>query len=96
MEVLTMATRNGPKPLEKMTPVEKISSIAYDMELHISDAIGIARTAQERHIDEQEADCKAALGLILFRLEQIQEGHSLIVKHAPYRNHTPAEEGRQA
>jgi hypothetical protein len=68
------------------------SAIAYE-DLQISDAISIARTGQERcHDDENdEQDYEAILRLILYRLEQIQEGHELIVKNAPYPRYVPEE-----
>lgn len=70
--------------LAKMTPLQKIAGLAYDMELQIADAIGIARTAQEHAMREHYEDYDAFFGLILYRLEQIREGHALIAEHAPY------------
>jgi hypothetical protein len=65
------------------------------MELQISDAIGIARTAEERQIDDNDGgDCSDALNLILYRLEQIQEGHAYIAKLAPYPASVKTAEGR--
>ncbi|MDR4467531.1 MAG: hypothetical protein MRJ68_04415 [Nitrospira sp.] len=80
----TAAKRTEIVPLEKMTPLEKISELAFDMELQIKDAIGIARTAQQKAVEENFEEYDAAFGLILYRLEQIREGHALIAEHAPY------------
>ena len=81
----------------RINPLENISGIAYDMELQIRDAIGVARTAKHRSNDaESECEdycCSAALDLIMYQLEQIQEGHALIVKNAPYRDYVPGEKG---
>ncbi len=75
----------------KINPLENISGIAYDMELQIRDAICIARTVRERQMDEEHEDCESAINLILYRLDQIQDGHALIVKNAPYRDYVPGE-----
>ena len=72
------------RSLETMSPLEKISEIAFDMELQVNDAIGIARTAQQKALEENFEEYDAAFGLILYRLEQIREGHALIAEHAPY------------
>ena len=85
---------NETKEIERIDPLANISGIAYDMELQISDAIGVVRTALERRSNDEDEDCGDALGLIWFRLEQIQEGHALIVKNAPYGRHVPGEEGK--
>ena len=74
--------------------IERIAGAAYDMELHISDAIGIARTAGERQIDDDGGDCSEALNLILYRLEQTQKGHAHIAKLAPYPKSVKKAEGR--
>ena len=83
-------------PLQ-INPLENISGIAFDMELQISDAIGVARTAQHRSNDaESECEdysCSAALDLIMYQLEQIQEGQALMVTKAPYRDYVPGEKG---
>lgn len=80
----TAAKRTETVPLERLTPLQKISSIAYDMELQIADAIGITRTAQEKALEENFEEYDAAFGLILYRLGQIREGHDLIAQNAPY------------
>ena len=96
--VTNMTRSNREKQSEGIDPLQNIAGIAYDMELHIEDVIGITRTAQERSQDSEleNEDCAAALGLIMYRLEQIQEGHELIAKNAPYRDYVPGEEGRPA
>ncbi len=92
-----MARTNGNKKSEPINPLGNITGIAYDMELQIIDAIGIARTAQETQMDDEGEPCDQALGLILYRLEQIQAGHALIAKLAPYETR-PAQndEGRSS
>ena len=81
------------KESDQINPLQNVAGIAFDMELQIQDAIGVVRTAQERQWDNEEGDCSDALGLVLFRLEQIREGHALIAKNAPYRNYVPSEKG---
>lgn len=90
-----MAKRNNLKTSLEIDPLHNISGIAYDMELQIQDAVGVTRTAQERIGENQleNDECLAALGLILYRLEQIQEGHALIVQNAPYSKYVPGEKG---
>lgn len=79
-----MAKRHLTQTLTPAQVIERIAGAAYDMELQISDAIGIARTAEERQIDDDGGDCSDALNLILYRLEQIQKNHAHIAKLAPY------------
>lgn len=81
-----MAQTKMKKESAPVNPLRNIAGIAYDMELQIADAIGIARTAQERQTDDEGGDCSDALDLILYRLEQIREGHELIAKLAPYES----------
>ncbi len=92
-----MAKRNELKPIERIDPLRNISGAAYDMELPIRDAIGIARTVHHRSMGENDADeyCSATMGLLLYLLEQIYEYHSVIVQNAPYSHFVPGEkEGR--
>lgn len=76
--------KNEEKLCGQFNPPKNISGIAFDMKLQIEDAIGVARTAQERQADGECVDCEAALRMILFRLWQIHEGHALIIENAPY------------
>jgi len=89
-----MAKRNLKQSLTPVQVIERIAGAAFDMELQISDAVGIARTAEERQIDDGGEDCSEALGLILYRLEQIQESHAHIAKLAPYPASAKKAEGR--
>lgn len=92
-----MAKRNELTQLQKIDPLENISGVALEMEEQISDATAIARTLKQRCNDAEnegeEVSCGEALGLILYRLEQIQEGHALIVKNVSYRDYVPGEKG---
>ncbi len=91
------SSSNSGKPDEKncgqFDPLRNISGLALEMEDDISDAIAIARTAKERSINAEnegeEFNCSDALGLILYRLVQVQECHALIVKNAPYSLYAP-------
>lgn len=75
---------------DRTDPLRNIAGIAFYMESQIQDAIGVARTAKHRsndaESDGEDYSCSAALDLILYRLEQIQEGHALITENAPYTN----------
>ena len=88
-----METRTDQEPDEQINPLRNIAGIAFDMELQIQDAIGVARTAHDMIGEDEVGDPVGALRLILYRLEQIQEGHALIAKNAPYRSRASAEEG---
>ncbi len=87
---------NELKPIEAIDPLHYISGAAYDMELPIRDAIGIARTVHRRSMGDDDAGeyCSATMGLLLYLLEQIQEGHEVIVKNAPYSRYVPGEKER--
>jgi len=61
----TAAKRTELTPLERIDPIRNIAGVCYEMEDQISHAIAIARTAQDRRMDDEEADCLEALGLIL-------------------------------
>lgn len=89
-----MAKRHLTQTLTPAQVIQRIAGAAYDMELQISDAIGIVRTAEERQMDDDGGDCSDVLNLILYRLEQIQEGHAHIAKLAPYPKSVKTAEGR--
>ncbi len=88
-----MAKRNELKPIETIDPLSNISGAAYDMELPIRDAIGLVRTVHHKNMEDDDASeyCSAAMGLLLYLLEKIQEGHEVIVKNAPYSRYVPGE-----
>lgn len=90
-----MAKSSRSKDSKPNNVIHDIANIAYDMEMHISGAIAIARTAGERQIDDEESNGGDALGPLHYRLEQIKEGHAQIAALAPYPKNSMKTEGRR-
>ncbi len=89
-----MEMSNVPKESASNNTLRSIAGIANQLEVHISDAMGVVRTAVEESSDEVMDTRMGALYLIWYRLEQIQKAHAQIVKLAPRLNHVEKSERR--
>lgn len=88
-----MAKTNVHKQRGPVSPLGRIAKIAHEVNLHISDAIAVTRTAAEQANDEDPGNCEAAVYLIWYKLEKIKEAYEQITALAPYVKATEEMEG---
>jgi len=77
-----MAKNRRQQERAPINPLQNIAGTAYDMKLQNADAIGTVQTLTRVSMDDEDGYCGDVPDLILYRLEQIQEGHALIAKLA--------------
>lgn len=91
-----MARSKGQKESASVNALRNIAGIACRLEQHLSDAIGVARSAVEGTADEKLDIRMGALYLLWHKLELIQAAHAQIAYICPPYMRIEDTEGRQS